>query len=384
MPPSPIDRRGALGLLAAGGAVTLAGVGAAGASRAGTGDPGGLVVGSARGADGRDRAVVCDASGRVLLETVLPDRGHGPSLSPDGRWAVMPARRPGTFAAVLDLAAMRPAGMIESPHGRHFMGHGLFLPDNRTWIAVENDFEAGRGTLGFWDIPTKRRLRELPSDGIGPHQLLLDPGEASVTVANGGILTHPDHARAKLNIPTMRPTMRRLALADGAVLDGADLPDAWHKVSLRHIDMGPDGRVLIGGQDEGPRGNGAPLLFQWDAAGGPLRPIDLPAAVARGLDQYIGSVAIDRTGRIGAAASPRGGVALVLDLDAGSLIDTVRVPDGCGLARDGDADGRFFLSSGTGRLDRLALDPTGLVRRTAIAGPSQAAAMWDNHLGTVG
>ncbi|MBP5856558.1 DUF1513 domain-containing protein [Marivibrio halodurans] len=380
-----MDRRNALRLIAAGGAVATLAPGAGWSAEQASGPARRCVVGCARGADGRDRAVVTDIEGRVLMDIVLPDRGHGPSVSPDGRTAMVPARRPGRFAAILDLDAMRLADMLETPDGRHFMGHGVFSPDGRHWVATENDHVRGRGMLSVWDVKSRKRVAEYETDGIGPHEILLDPGGGSVTVANGGILTdRDDRPREKLNIPTMKPNMRRISLADGAVMAGASLSADMHKVSLRHIDMAPDGTVLVAGQDQGPVGMDMPLLFVWPADGGALRTIELPLTKTRALVQYCGSVALDRTGRIGATASPRGGVAMFVDVESGAFLGQLRAPDGCGLARDTRVDGGFFLSSGTGRLDAVRVDAEGTLRREAVSGPNPTTAMWDNHLGAFG
>ncbi|MEQ8602115.1 MAG: DUF1513 domain-containing protein [Marivibrio sp.] len=372
-----IDRRALLrGLAGAGLGLSL---GAPAFAAPGDGRAPGLVIGCARGADGRDRAVILDGAGRLTLDHILPGRGHGPALSADGRLAAVPARRPGRFIALFDLGAPRFLGLLESPPDRHFQGHAVFTADARTLVATENDFEAGRGVLGLWDVAGRRRIAERDCDGAGPHQLLLDPGGGSVTVANGGILTHPDHGRAKLNLATMRPNLRRIRLSDGRVLAGAALDPTLHKVSLRHMDAAPDGTVIVGGQDEGRPGGDAPLAAVWPAGGGALSVAPLGPADTRRLKRYVGSVAVDRRGRFAALASPRGGVVVGLDLARGTAVGAVAAADICGLARDETRDGGFFASSGTGRLYALDVDATG-PRLRNLAAPRAESAMWDNHL----
>jgi hypothetical protein len=45
-----------------------------------------------------------------------------------------------------------------------------------------------------------RHIGELPSHGIGPHDLALLSDERTLVVANGGIRTHPDRRREELNL----------------------------------------------------------------------------------------------------------------------------------------------------------------------------------------
>jgi hypothetical protein len=181
----------------------------------------------------------------------------------------------------------------------------------------------------------------------------------------------------------MRPNLRRIEIATGKILAGGALPDAHHKVSLRHMDAAPDGTVLVGGQDEGPAGGDAPLVFLWPMGGDSPRILELPIPDLRRLDRYVGSVAVDRTGRLGATASPRGGRVLLFDLArGGALVDALSLADACGLVRDVTRDGTFFVSNGMGRLYRLSVAPTGRAVMESIAGPRPSAAMWDNHLAT--
>ena len=131
-------------------------------------------------------AVVLDASGRTIFTEHLAARGHGAAVSPDGRRAVVFARRPGRFALVLDLERRMSTGRFAPPPGRHFYGHGLFSPDGRLVYATENDYEAERGVLGVYDTSAgHRRVGELDTHGIGPHEAVLMRDGRTIAVANG-------------------------------------------------------------------------------------------------------------------------------------------------------------------------------------------------------
>ena len=112
------------------------------------------------------------------------------------------ARRPGTFALVLDCAAGVVLRRLEAPGGRHFYGHGAFLEGGAILATTENAFETGEGRIGLWDAATGyARLGEIPSGGIGPHEAVRLPGIDTLGVANAGIRTHPASGCENLTSP---------------------------------------------------------------------------------------------------------------------------------------------------------------------------------------
>ncbi|MGD1935248.1 MAG: DUF1513 domain-containing protein, partial [Candidatus Phaeomarinobacter sp.] len=204
----------------------LAGLGSAALLGAG-GAPAGLTLGTdpfflsaARGTDGRFRLVTLDANGRRAEAAALPARGHSAAISPDRRTAVVFARRPGTFALVTDMPGGDPIRQINAPSGRHFYGHGVFSADGTLLYATENDFEAARGVIGVYDVQDGyTRLGELPSHGVGPHDIGLSADGKMLIVANGGIETHPDAPRVKLNLDSMRPSLAFIRRSDGSLIE---------------------------------------------------------------------------------------------------------------------------------------------------------------------
>ena len=100
----------------------------------------------------RSSLLACAALGGLLA--VAGCVGSEPErlvLAPDGRTAVVFARRPGRFALVLDLERGRAIERFSTPPGRHFCGHGFYAPGGRLVYATENDYEAERGVLGVYD-----------------------------------------------------------------------------------------------------------------------------------------------------------------------------------------------------------------------------------------
>ncbi|OZI71288.1 DUF1513 domain-containing protein [Bordetella genomosp. 12] len=319
---------------------------------------------------GRHEVVVLDERGRDRLALAMPDRGH--SFAIDGERATVFGRQPGFFALSFDLRGRQPAQVIEAAEGRHFFGHGVYLPGGRLMLATENDYEGGQGVIGIYDVSAApRRVGEFSSGGIGPHEVILMPDGKTLCVANGGILTHPDYGKLELNLDTMRPSLAYLDAASGELLEKVELDARWHKLSIRHLALAGDGSVWFGCQHMGPaherpalvgrhRRGHAPECF----AGDPER--------LRGMRNYVGSVAADASGRIIATSSPVGGQVLYWDAASGRQLGATDLPDGCGVAPAPKSD--FLVSSGLGAM--VQTGPQGQTATLMAPGREQS---WDNH-----
>jgi len=336
-------------------------------------------IGSRRAADGINGLAAFDAAGQPLFDLPLPARGHDMALHPRRRELVAFARRPGTFAAVVDLTGRQIVRWFETPADRHFYGHGTFSPDGRLLYTVENDFDHERGAVGVYDAEDGyRRVGELPSHGLGPHQVALMPDGETLVIANGGILTHPDMGRAKLNLPFMEPSVTFVARRTGELLETCVLAPELFQLSLRHLTVTPDGTVVVVGQYEGPDADIVPLVAV-KAPGEPLRSVPESDAVLGAMNNYCGSVACDRSSRFAAVSAPRGGRITLWDIKARRMISTVALPDGCGVAVAAGGD-RFVATSGRGRA--VSIDPaSGASEPLAMQFPTPG--QWDNHLRSV-
>lgn len=365
------NRRQVLGMLAA-----LAGSGVAPGRALASGPVATAWLGASADPGGRYRLAGVHPDGTTALDIELPGRGHGIALHPRAATCVLFARRPGTFALAVDLRDGGVASRIASRADRHFYGHGTFSADGRTLFASENDFENGTGVIGVYD-PTDRyrRVGELPSHGVGPHDLRLLPGTRTLIVANGGIQTHPDAGRTKLNLQTMQPSLAYVDMDDGRLLGEYRLEPDLHLLSMRHLAVGPDGTVVVAMQFEGPDTRPMPLVCVHRGEER-LRLLSAPAPVAGRMRNYAGSTTLDRRGRVAAVSAPRGNLITFWDVAEDRFLAETEVPDGCGVAPDGSPGG-FAISSGR----------TGIWRFDATTGekerlPSLLAdrLRWDNHL----
>ncbi|MHC0052710.1 DUF1513 domain-containing protein [Actibacterium sp. D379-3] len=303
------------------------------------------------------------AQGQDVFRIPLPGRGHAAAAHPTRPEAVGFARRPGTYAVVIDCVTGQPITRLETPEGRHFMGHGEYLFEGDLLCTPENAFDIGEGRIGLWAARDGyKRIGEIPSGGLGPHDLKRLPGGNQLVVANGGILTK---GREMLNIDTMQPSLAYVDIKDG-VLETVELAPELHHNSIRHLALGPGGLVAFAMQWHGDLYDPVPLL-------GLHRRGTAPQVLSAPLDEqmqmkgYAGSVAFTGAGDAVAITSPRGGRMHRFTADGDYAGRWLRA-DICGLA---PAPGGFLASDGQGGLHLL--DAGGA---TPLSVQPRA---WDNH-----
>ena len=320
---------------------------------------------------------VITEDGRVVATLPLPERGHGAARRPGRREVVAFARRPGRFALAFDPLSGEPARRFDAAAGRHFYGHGVFSPDGRWLFACENDYDKARGCLGVYDATADyRREAELDAHAIGPHELVLLSDGRTLAVANGGIQTHPDRGREKLNLDSMQPSLAYIDAQSGALLHDHRLPAELHQASIRHIAATADDEVGVVMQYEGPRNKLVPLVGFHRGEETEIALPDPGAAVLHSLRQYCGSAAMDASGQVLAASAPRGGTVTFWSVAGRRYLGSLMLGDGCGVAASGEPGG-FVASSGYGKL----VHHNALSGETAqLEDPAAAPVAWDNHL----
>ncbi|MCI4663314.1 MAG: DUF1513 domain-containing protein [Neomegalonema sp.] len=322
--------------------------------------------------DGADRfsLVGLGLDGAETFRLSAPGRGHAAAAHPHHPEAVAFARRPGDFALVIDCAKGRESARLSAPKGRRFYGHGAFSADGGLLYTSENAFEEGEGRIGVWDARADyRRIGEFSSGGVGPHDVALAADGARLVVANGGIQTHPDSGRAKLNLPTMRPNLAYLSARSGKLLQTLAPPEKLRMHSIRHLALRADGLVAAAMQWQGAPLQNPPLLALHVPGEAALRFAAAPTDLQRRTRNYAGSVAFSGDGAHVAYTAPRGGLCMIFD-DAGAFAGAAEAIDICGVAAAADG---FRATSGEGRVFAIGAN----ARLTPL---SSMPIAYDNHL----
>jgi len=284
-----------------------------------------------RAADGSFAVATVTERGEIIDQVELPDRAHGMAFSKATGKTVAFARRPGTYAMIFDPWNKGEPIVITSIDGRHFYGHGAFSPDGRILYASENDFDANRGMIGLYDATNRfARIGEYETFGVGPHDMTISDDGQMLIVANGGIETHPDFGRTKLNLDAMQPSLALVDAATGALVEKRTLPPQWAQVSTRHVDLDADGRVWFACQYEGSRRDLPPLVGYF-SKGEDLTLIDLPEETTRRLGSYVGAIAVNRADRLIGITSPKG-LSVTIDARTGRMVSEDALPEAAGIA----------------------------------------------------
>lgn len=289
-----------------------------------------------RARDGSFGIATVSERGEIIDRVALPARAHGMAASRATGCTVAFARRPGTFFMAFDPAGHRDPVVMHTPENRHFYGHGQFSPDGAILYASENDFDGNRGVIGLYDARNGFvRIGEYDAHGIGTHDMTVSDDGRLIVIANGGIETHPDFGRTKLNIDTMQPSLVLLDAASGQLIQKHIMPPELRQLSTRHVDLGDDGRIWFACQYEGPR-NALPPLVGHFSVGEDLSFVDLPDETKVRLANYVGAIAVNRREGLVGLTSPNGNAAVTLDARNGRVVCESVVREAAGVAASAD------------------------------------------------
>ena len=194
--------------------------------------------------------------------------------------------------------------------------------------------------------------------------LLLGDGR-TIAIANGGIETHPDFGRAKLNLPTMKPSFVLVDRVTGDLVEKHELPPDLHLLSLRHMDVDQTGAVWFGCQHEGPATQ-RPGLVGRAVRGKDLQLLDMDPKVLAGFRNYIGSVAANWGAGTVAVTSPQGNAYAIIEAETGEIKRVESLTEVCGVAPDRSG---FMVTTGTGEI----VEPSGV-------SSTNGDYVWDNHM----
>lgn len=316
-----------------------------------------------RGRDGAYGVATLSESGEIIDRVALPARAHGMASSTATGMTVAFARRPGTFFVAFNPHGRLAPVVINTPEGRHFYGHGQFSPDGMILYASENDFDGNRGVIGLYDASNGfRRIGEYDAHGIGTHDMTVSADGTMIVIANGGIETHPDFGRTKLNLDRMEPSLVLLDAKSGSLIQKHGLPEQLKQLSTRHVDLGNDGRIWFACQYEGPR-NDLPPLAGYFSKGEDVRFVALPDETTGKLANYVGAIAVNREAGVVGLTSPNGNAFVTLNEKNGALLMQTTLREAAGVA----ASDRGVIAS--------SYDGEFAGKRSAVS--------WDQHIARI-
>ncbi|HEX4918267.1 MAG TPA: DUF1513 domain-containing protein [Limnobacter sp.] len=203
----------------------------------------------------------------------VPTRPHG-LMWLNSETCVVIARRPGDWLMRIHW----PSGQHQRVWlgGEHHLnGHALLAQDGRWLYTSETDLVSGQGML------VQRHAQSLgieavwPTLGQDPHEMIALPAgvaglkQPCVLVANGGIPSHADMGRTKVNLEAMDSSLVAMHPLHGEVLRQWTVQD--RRLSLRHLALHqPSNTVGIAMQaqhHDAAQRHAAPLLALLDASG---------------------------------------------------------------------------------------------------------------------
>ncbi|MFT5226833.1 MAG: hypothetical protein ACI8XX_002599 [Polaribacter sp.] len=314
--------------------------------------------------------------GLPLFYTPMPSRGHDLALSPDSNHLLCMARRPGKYLSVMDASQGQLITQQSAAKGRHFYGHACFSADGRYLFTTENDFEGARGVIGVRDVNRGyQQVAEWSAHGVGPHQLSLSASGEHVLVAIGGIQTHPNSGREKLNLDSMQSALVYLNAQNGDLIARYTLPESQRSLSIRHMAVAKDGLVGLAFQDQDDLSQHNTLVG-FHKLGQSIKTKAAEETIQRQMRGYCASIAKDVSGGWFAVTSPRGNLITFWNAAKQSYISFAGLGDCSGIAPT-NLEGEFVVTSGRGKAMLINAE-TGKQRHLSYA-YSTGNMAWDNH-----
>jgi hypothetical protein len=327
------------------------------------------VVSACNDQQNQNMAAAINSRGEIVSCVKLPARCHDSLALPQKPGhALVFCRRPNRFALEIDFISGNIVNSIQSQADSHFYGHGVLSRDGQYLYTTENLYDKKRGLVVVRDAHNYQVLDRFDSGGVGPHELALMPDGNTLVVANGGIETHPEQPRRKLNLAEMQPNLAYLDIVSGKILSSYAPPD--NQLSIRHLIVSPSGSVYAGAQYQARKSTIQPLVFAHNGEDS-LQAFTAPQTQWLRMQQYTSSLLV--MDNLLCVSCPRGSHLSFWDTTTLSFIDQQPFSDVSGLAY---SDGRILASSGEGLIKTL--DHT-----QPITGPAKMGTLalkFDNHM----
>lgn len=334
-----------------------------------------LFASASQTSSGLNELLIVDKQGVLRFRHALPARSHHIAAHPQLPLLAAVGRRPETYIDIVNYESKQLVQRIQSRQGQHFYGHAIFSPDGRYLISTENQMSTGDGLIVIRNVHDNfNTIKQFSSAGIGPHELRMMPDGKTLVIANGGIHTHPEQGRAKLNLSTMQPSLAYIDSLSGKLQEQVFLTTEHHQLSIRHLDVNAQGRVGIALQYQGDTLDDMPLVA-FHSQGEAIKLVKAPTPINHAMKQYCGSIRFDRSGETVAVSSPRGDL-ITFWKQNGDYLNSIKTTDGCGLTAT-SRKSCFLISTGRGRFYHYDVS-TRLKKRISLE--LAKGTQWDNHL----
>lgn len=320
-----------------------------------------------------------DLSGKIHFRTNVSVRCHGISKNPKlPSQVVVYPKRPGYLAYVLDTNTGEILKEFSTQTGRYFYGHGTFSSDGNFLYSSENDFNLKRGLISVRETNNFKVVDEIPSGGLGPHDIINIPGSIYIGIANGGIFEHPTEgdARKKLNISSMDPSLAIIDPLNKSILEVIKPKD--HLLGIRHLSIEQD-KIFSAIQYEGQDLINSPLVSV--TKGSTLEFYLLPKELQLKAKGYALSIATSPS--IVGVSFSKGDFVGFWDTRTKKYLGTFNIkgPGGVSLSHDKTS---FIISAENGEVhsileSKISTSETGIIRDSKLI-YSSSDMLWDNHI----
>ena len=313
-----------------------------------------------------------DLQGQLINKIALPARGHDViAIKSKPGHALVFARRPGSYVLEIDFMRGEVVNTIEASTGQRFYGHGVLIDNDSILLTTENDYQTGNGLIVLRDRQTQQIIEKYQSGGIGPHQLAVMPNsnEKQIVIANGGIKTHPEQSRKKLNLNSMQANLAYMSIGTGKIEGTFELDNK--QLSIRHLDVSSQGKVVAGLQYQGASTDEVPLGISHHGED-QLSLLKADSNTWRSMKHYTASVCVNSKENTVAITCPKADLLTFWQLDSNEFITSHKLKDGAGITLMKD---RFIASTGRGRVVSQ-IDPLTSYQVEA----DFKNLRWDNHM----
>lgn len=328
--------------------------------------PNTLLLSSVNDHHGQNYAAAVDQSGTMYYQLAIPERAHDSLYNLRKKEAIYFGRSPSTSIYIVDVINRKMSTVLAAHKNRHFCGHGILDKANRYLYVVENDTLVNRGCIGVYDAwDNYKRIDELSSYGVGPHQIALLSDDKTLVVANGGIVK--DSNNTIINQDSFTSSLAYINTKEGDLL--ASYPSQFSGNSLRHLTVDEQDRVFVGAQSHSQYIN--PLVFSHKGENH-LEPFVAEDYIWQGHNNYTASLVVCDDQLV--VSSPRGNTLSFWDRQNRQFLTKKAYLDVAGVAVERGVDNpELLVSTGQGML--LTFNEMQVSKRYRAKDIA-----WDNHL----